>query len=137
MSENRFEDAGVQALRRADGRSILIVEDEMLLAMLLEGMLDDLGHTVIKAARVATAVRMASEAVIDCAILDVNLSGENSYPVADALRKRGIPFVFATGYGGDGVQADYRDAPILTKPYRVHDLERALAQALTPATWVG
>jgi CheY-like chemotaxis protein len=136
MSEDRFQKPGPGIERAAAARTILIVEDEMLLAMMLEGMLGDLGHTVLKAARVSSGVRMATEAAIDCAILDVNLNGETSYPVADALRKRGMPFVFATGYGEDGVHADYRGVPVLTKPYREHDLERILTSVLPLGTWV-
>ena len=113
---------------------ILIVEDDMMLAMLLEDQLADLGHRTIKAARVATAVRMiAGSAAIDAAILDVNVAGDLVYPVAEALRARGIPFAFATGYGNAGLKAEFRDSPTLSKPYAAGELKRILTQILSPA----
>ena len=76
---------------------ILVVEDEMLVAMMLEDMLTDIGYRVVKASRLTKAASLAATADIDCAILDVNLDGETSYPVANALRQRGIPFLFSSG----------------------------------------
>jgi DNA-binding response OmpR family regulator len=114
----------------SQGKCILVVEDEMLLAMMLEDMLTDLGYCVVKAARVGKATEIAAAASIDCAILDVNLDGENSYPVAKELRRRNIPFVFSTGYGAAGLRSDYRDSPTLSKPYSHHDLQRILTAAL-------
>ena len=106
---------------------ILIVEDEMLVAMNIEDMLLDLGHEVAGlASRLEPALSLAREAAFDVAMLDVNLAGEASFPVADALRERGIPFLFATGYGIQGIAEDYRDAPVLQKPFRALDLEQAL-----------
>src|SRR5215813_9745416 len=82
------------------GRRVLIVEDEGMVAMLLEDMLADLGHEVVAtAARLDRATQLVSEAAIDFAILDVNLNGQHTYSLADALKQRDIPFVFATGYG--------------------------------------
>jgi CheY-like chemotaxis protein len=112
------------------GDCILVVEDEMLLAMMLEDMLTELGYRVIKVARVGKATDLAATAAIDCAILDVNLDGEWSYPVADALRRRGIPFVFSSGYGADGLRADYIGSPVLSKPFSQHDLQRVLTKVL-------
>jgi CheY-like chemotaxis protein len=112
------------------GQCILIVEDEMLLAMMLEDMLTDLGYCVVKAARVTKATDLAATAAIDCAILDVNLGGETSYPVAKELHRRGIPFVFSTGYGTAGLRPEYHGSPILSKPYSLKDLQRVLAKAL-------
>ena len=106
---------------------ILIVEDEMLVAMNIEAMLLDLGHEVAGlASRLEPALSLAREAAFDVAMLDVNLAGEASFPVADALRERGIPFLFATGYGINGIAEDYRTAPVLQKPFRARDLEEAL-----------
>jgi CheY-like chemotaxis protein len=112
------------------GQCILVVEDEMLLALMLEDMLEDLGYRTVKAARVAKATSLASTAALDCAILDVNLDGENSYPVAVELRRRKIPFVFATGYGAPSLDADFRDTPILSKPYSQLELQRLLTRTL-------
>jgi CheY-like chemotaxis protein len=109
---------------------ILVVEDEMLVAMNIEDMLLALGHEVAGiAGRLAPALALAREGEFDVAMLDVNLAGEPSFPVADVLRERGIPFVFATGYGRDGLRDDYRAAPVLQKPFRIRDLAEALTAA--------
>lgn len=107
---------------------ILIVEDEMLVAMNIEDMLLDLGHEVAGiASRLAPAIALAAEASIDAAMLDVNLAGENSFPVAAVLAEREIPFLFATGYGRSGIEEPFRDRPLLQKPFRAADLSHALA----------
>lgn len=111
---------------------VLVVEDEMLVALMLEGMLKDLGYRVIKAARVARAVAMAAAEAIDVAILDVNLAGVSSYPVAEALRRRGIPFVVASGYDPARLGGEFRDTAVLQKPYLSRDVQRMLADALGP-----
>ena len=106
---------------------ILIVEDEMLVAMNIEDMLLDLGHEVTGiASRLAPALALAGEAEIDAAVLDVNLAGERSFEVADLLRERGIPFLFATGYGLQGIEERYRGSTVLQKPFRIADLGAAL-----------
>jgi DNA-binding response OmpR family regulator len=109
------------------GLRILVVDDEMMLAMMLEEMLNDFGCSVIKAARIAKAVPLAVTQPIDGAILDVNVAGEPIYPVAQELRRRGIPFAFVTGYGAGGVHADYHAYPMLSKPFRQEDLRRVVA----------
>lgn len=109
---------------------VLVVEDEMLVAMMLEGMLKDLGYRVIKAARVGRAAGLAATEAINVAILDVNLAGETSYPVAAELRRRGIPFVFASGYDPGSLRADFRDTPMLRKPYIAYDVQLLLTGAL-------
>jgi len=107
---------------------ILVVEDEMLVAMNIEDMLLDLGHEVAGiASRLAPALALAGEASIDAAMLDVNLAGESSFPVADLLAERGIPFVFATGYGPQGIEERHRGRPLLQKPFRASDLGPVLA----------
>jgi CheY-like chemotaxis protein len=112
---------------------ILVLEDEMLLAMMIETMLSELGYRTLKAARVASGVRLATTARLDCAILDINLDSETSYPVAATLRRRGIPFLFATGYNAPSLDPGYRYCPILCKPYSERDLERVLTKALARA----
>ena len=108
---------------------ILIVEDEALVAMLLEDMVADAGHeAVLAAASVGEAlghVRERAEA-FDFAILDVNLAGEASYPIAEALAAAGKPFAFSTGYGPGSLPAAWRDRPVLAKPFSGADLERLL-----------
>ena len=112
---------------------VLIVEDEALVAMLLEDMLSDLGCVVAGAvSTVAEAVALARDAAvaIDVAILDVNLGRDSSAPVAEALAERDVPFVFATGYGESGVPEAFRGRPALQKPFGMHDVARLLAQAV-------
>jgi DNA-binding response OmpR family regulator len=106
---------------------VIIVEDEMMIAMLLEDMLTDLGHTVVgMAARLEPAIELARAADADLAILDVNLSGQTSFPVAQVLAERGLPFFFATGYGAMGLEAPFQDALTLKKPFEMNDLSKAL-----------
>lgn len=100
------------------GRRMLIVEDEMLVLMNIEMALEDLGCAEIHAAAsVAEALALLSRHGFDAAIVDVNLGGEKSYPVADALARLGIPFVFSTGYSDHGDRPDLDGRPVLTKPY--------------------
>jgi CheY-like chemotaxis protein len=114
-------DAPTAALR------ILVVEDELMIRMLLEDMLGELGHTIaVAAARIDEALEAAKTAEFDLAILDVNLNGEPISPVADVLAARGVPFVFATGYGEHGLPAPYRDRPTLKKPFQLEGLEQML-----------
>jgi CheY-like chemotaxis protein len=106
---------------------ILVVEDEGLVAMLLEDMLDDLGCEVaFSAATVADALRWLGEGgQADAALLDVNMGGETVWPVADALRACSMPFAFTSGYGQLS-EPRFRDAPILSKPINGERLEEAL-----------
>jgi len=115
------------------GRRILVVEDEMIVAGLLADMLTDLGFKVVgPAARVDEALAMIDAHAIDVALLDVNLNGQLSYPVADALVAHGVPFVFSTGYGKDRLLAGYRSFPVLQKPFHELELFHALAKLLAP-----
>ena len=107
----------------------LVVEDEMLVAMMLERVLSTLGYRVIKAARVAKAVHFASTEAIDVAILDVNLAGEPSYEGAETLRRRGIPFVIASGYDPERLPPEWRDIALLRKPYTPRDVAQSLSAA--------
>ncbi len=109
------------------GRRIFVVEDEFLIRMLLEDMLDELGYGVAATAgRVEEAAEIAREGDYDLAILDVNLDGEDVYPVAEILAGRGVPFLFVTGYGGRGLPEPYRNRPTLQKPFQIEDLSRTL-----------
>jgi CheY-like chemotaxis protein len=111
---------------------ILVVEDELMIRMLLEDMLGELGHTIAAAAaRIDEALEAARTADVDLAILDVNLNGEPISPVADALVARGVPFVFATGYGEHGLPAPYRDRPTLKKPFQLESLEQMLISVVS------
>jgi len=116
-------------------RRILIVEDETMIALMVEDFLVDLGWDVIGlAGSLERAVAMARHADIDAAVLDINLRGEDSFAAADVLSERKIPFVFATGYGASGIDDRFRDVPILTKPFHRDDLEQALRQAIPERT---
>ena len=108
-------------------RRVLVVEDEIMIRMLLEDMLDDLGCEVVGAAgTIDDALTLAREAAVDVAILDVNLNGSPVYPVADILIARRVPFIFSTGYGEQGLPESYRDCELLQKPFQLENLERAL-----------
>lgn len=108
---------------------ILLVEDEMLVAMLLEDMLCEAGHTIVgPMARIGQAVEAARSGAIDLAILDVNVGGEEVYPVAEALAARDIPFAFATGYGAHGLREPWQERPTLQKPFHRSDLFHMVAQ---------
>jgi CheY-like chemotaxis protein len=121
----------MQAPSGLQGKRILVVEDELMIRMLLEDMLGELGYTIAaEAARVEDALEAAKNIDFDLAILDVNLNGQPISPVADALVARGTPFVFATGYGERGVPESYRDRPTLKKPFQMDGLKRLLQNVL-------
>lgn len=111
---------------RIRGLRILMVEDEMLLAMSLEDTLRRLGCEVVKASRLHKALKLAETETIDGALLDVNLNGERVYPAAAALDRRDIPYVLMTGYGNDMLDTDYRGCPTLSKPFHVDEMERVM-----------
>ena len=105
----------------------------MIVAWLLEDMLSDLGCTVVgPAARINQALAMVEAETIDVAVLDVNLNGQMSYPIADALAARGVPFLFSTGYDKDRLHDGYRTVPVLQKPYHRAELEDTLAKLWAP-----
>jgi CheY-like chemotaxis protein len=110
---------------------VLIVEDDVMIRMLIEDMLTDLGFAVVaEASKVPEALAAVKSIDIDVAILDVNLSGETTGPVAEALAAQGTPFVFATGYGEHGLPEQFRDRPLLKKPFQIDSLKRMLDTAL-------
>ena len=112
------------------GLKVLVVEDETIVAMLLEQMLEELDCQVAGVAgQVAAATEMARSVEADVAILDMNLAGQKVDPVARALAERKVPFVFASGYGEDGLTAEWRGRPVLPKPFRLDQLREALEAA--------
>jgi CheY-like chemotaxis protein len=112
-----------------EGLRVLVVEDEMMVSMLIEDMLTDLGCTIIgPASRLDEALALARETELDCAVLDVNLGGQPIFPLADLLREKGAPFAFATGYGDAGLREVDKGAPVLQKPFREADLARVLGE---------
>lgn len=109
------------------GKRVLVVEDEMFVLMMMEGMLADLGcESIVSAATVDRALALIDGQALDAALLDVNLDGNKSHPVADALAACGVPFVFVTGYGGSGIRESDHDRPLLTKPFGFERLVKTL-----------
>jgi CheY-like chemotaxis protein len=114
-----------------NGLSVLVVEDEIIVSLLVESMLEELGcGDVWYAGGVEEALKVLAERTPDVAVLDVNLAGESAYPVACQLAAADVPFVFATGYGGRGIHQDWAGRPVLQKPFQCDMLASALASAL-------
>lgn len=110
-------------------KRVLVVEDEAIIAMVLEDMLQSMGCVVIgPALRLDKAEQFARAEVLDAAVLDVNMSSGTSFGVAAILKDRGIPFVFSTGYGRSGVQDGFETAPVLQKPFRDDQLQKVLSE---------
>lgn len=110
---------------------ILVIEDEMLVALLIVDMVTELGFEVVgPAMRLEPGLAMARQEQFDLAILDVNLASEKSFAIADALKLRGIPFIFATGYGAQGVNEAHRGIRTLQKPFDSQELARAIGAVL-------
>lgn len=110
------------------GLRVLVVEDDALLSLMLDNALETLGCTVEAATSVADGARLAATADIQLGVLDVNVAGQPVYPVADALRRRGIPFVFVTAYVREDLAREYGDVPRLHKPFHLAQLETLLRQ---------
>lgn len=117
------------------GARILVVEDDMMIAMLVEDMLSDLGCQVVGPANNLTkALDMArDDGPFSAAILDVNLGMESVFPAADLLRAQGVPLIFCTGYGDGALREADKACTVLRKPYRASELGEALNAAMTPA----
>jgi CheY-like chemotaxis protein len=114
-------------------RRVLLVEDETIIAMMMEDMLAELGYDVAETAgQIESARRAAEGGAFDLAILDVNLGGDSTYPIAEILQSRRIPFVFSTGYDSEGVEPRYAETPRLQKPFEYEDL-RAVMSRIFPA----
>ncbi len=113
------------------GKRVLIVEDKMLVALMIEDFLIDLGcSTIGPCSSVATALDAVRTEAFDLAVLDVNLDGETVYPVAEILAERHIPFLFLSGYGDEALPPEHRDWKVCAKPFRGDDLATMLSAAL-------
>jgi CheY-like chemotaxis protein len=112
-------------------RRVLLVDDEPLIAMLVEGWLRDLGCDPILARSVEQALRVVESDCPDAAILDVSLGADNSYPVADALTARNVPFAFATGRESQAIPPPHDGIPLLAEPYGM-DALREMMKGLCP-----
>jgi CheY-like chemotaxis protein len=116
--------------RELSNCKVLVVEDEMMIAMLIEDMLDAFGCKLVgPATSVPRALELIAKEKVDVAVLDLNLDGKD-YAIADALRQKNVPFIFATGYGSTGMRPEYANRPVLQKPFQANNLEIALAEAL-------
>jgi CheY-like chemotaxis protein len=115
----------------SEGRNILVVEDEPLIAMMLEDFLETLGHNIAASCdNLSDALTQAEKDGYDVAILDVNLKGESVWPVAERLKARGVPFVIASGGHVEPPPAEFASAPMLEKPYTIDRITPALDQAV-------
>jgi CheY-like chemotaxis protein len=114
------------------GRRVLVIEDESLVAMLLETILEDMGCVVIGPESNIDdgLIAATSEASLDAALLDVNVAGREVFPVAEALRARGVPFIFSTGYGEAGLPEHWRGHPTIQKPFTEGAIRDALMKAM-------
>jgi CheY-like chemotaxis protein len=118
--------------RPLEGLRVLLVEDVLLVAQEIQSMLEHLGCVVVgPVPRLDRAVERARNDSIDGAILDVNLKGEEAYPVADELMLRSIPFVFSTGYDAHTVPPEFRNFPRLQKPFSLQELAAIMQEAFT------
>ena len=120
---------------RPSGGSVLLVEDEVMIRMMVADMLEELGYKVAaEAGDIAEAMRLAQSIEFDFAILDVNVNGKVISPVADVIKARNRPFIFATGYGSSGLPEEYRDRPALQKPFQLETLGKMIETTLRAAT---
>jgi CheY-like chemotaxis protein len=110
---------------------VLLVEDEGLVALMIEDMLEELGLRVVaSAAHLAKACELAATASFDMAMLDVNLAGQFVFPVARILRERNIPFLFSTGYGSPPLEDEFKDTLAIGKPFSISQLREKLRTLL-------
>lgn len=117
------------------GKRILVVEDEVMIAMLLESALEDEDCVLLGPfSRVAPALAAAGDEAVDFALLDVNVAGEKIYPVAEALDRRGIPFLLLSGYGDQGVPKDRVHWTVCSKPFAILDVIGKIERMLQTAT---
>jgi DNA-binding response OmpR family regulator len=117
--------------RPAEGLNVLLVEDEAVVSFLVEDMLTELGAAEVwHVPGVASARTLLAGRRPDFAVLDVNLGGEWAWPLAELLKASGVPFLFATGYGRDGMPADWQGSVVIQKPYRLQTLAGAVWSAL-------
>jgi CheY-like chemotaxis protein len=106
--------------RMPKGYLVFLVEDEVMIRMMVADMLHELGYRVAgEAGRIEEAIGLLKNTEFDIAIMDVNLHGELVFPVAEAIKTRNRPFIFATGYNNSILPDEYRDRPALQKPFKI------------------
>lgn len=114
--------------------SVLLVEDEALIRMMIAGMIEELGYNVVaEAGNIQDALSLATTADFEIAVLDINVGGDRIDPVAEIIDSRQLPFIFASGYGAQGLPEKFRDRPILQKPFAADRLGDAIEAALVAA----
>ena len=119
---------------RPQGCSVFLVEDEVMIRMMVADMLEELGYSVAaEAGEIGEAVKLAQSTDFDLAILDVNVNGKVITPVAELIKARNRPFIFATGYGSSGLPEEYRDRPALQKPFQLETLAQMINAAMMDA----
>ena len=110
---------------------MLVVDDEVLVAMLITDMLEDLGHQVVGPAHeLEEGLKLANAGAFDCAILDISLNGRSSAPIAEVLTAKKIPFMFASGYPPNPDEIGFHGVPLLQKPFNMKQVEETLEQAV-------
>jgi DNA-binding NtrC family response regulator len=125
------KDSATMTATGLSGRSVFLVEDEVMIRMMVADMLEELGYKVAaEAGDITEAMRLAQATEFDIAILDVNVNGKVISPVADLIKAKGCPFIFATGYGSSGLPEQYRDRPALQKPFQLDALGKTIEAAL-------
>jgi DNA-binding response OmpR family regulator len=113
------------------GGSVFLVEDEAMIRMMVADMLEELGYSIAaETGEIEQALKLARTAKFDIAILDVNVNGKLISPVAEVIEARNRPFIFATGYGTQGLPPEYRDRPALQKPFQMENLALMIARTL-------
>jgi CheY-like chemotaxis protein len=113
---------------------VFLVEDEVMIRMMVADMLEELGYSVAaEAGEIGEAVKLAQSTEFDLAILDVNVNGKVITPVAELIKARNRPFIFATGYGSSGLPEEYRDRPALQKPFQLETLAQMINAAMKSA----
>ncbi len=116
---------------KAPGGSVFLVEDEAMIRMMVADMLEELGYSIVaETGEIEQALKLARTANFDIAILDVNVNGKLISPVAEVIEARNRPFIFATGYGAQGLPPEYRDRPALQKPFQMENLAIMIERTL-------
>ena len=116
---------------RSPNGSVFLVEDEVMIRMMVADMLEELGYSIAaESGDINEAIRLAQSTDFDIAILDVNVNGKVISPVAEAIQARNRPFIFATGYGAQGLPEEFRDRPTLQKPFQMETLASVLGRAI-------
>src|ERR1700724_977247 len=125
----------IMTATRPPGGSVFLVEDEVMIRMMVADMLEQLGYRVAgEAGEIGEAMRLVQSTEFDPAILDGTVNVKVLSPVADLIKARNRPFIFATGYGSSGLPPEYRDRPALQKPFQIETLARMIETALKSAT---